>query len=190
MTRATASTEPQLITPLELLNRLHTAGATLALTTDGHLTLDAPAGTITPDVRAALQLHKLALVALLRGDPIIPRLPRELEALVRQAQNGQVERKPEGVADVNRYVLAWAAAWALQGDREHVLERLWDVWRENNESYDVVMVHPESDSRERINAHPLTLAGAEELADRQDAGDGLVHYEVVRSGPLAEAKAA
>lgn len=141
MSQATNTTETTTTTPLtphQLLHQLHTAGATLDLTPDGHLTLDAPTGTITPDIRAALQLHKLALVALLRGDPIIPRLPRELEALVRQAQNGQVERKPEGVADVNRYVLAWAAAWALQGDREHVLERLWDVWRAN---------HPEEGSK-------------------------------------------
>jgi len=135
MSQATNPTETTTTTPLtphQLLNRLHAAGARLDLTADGHLTLDAPTGTLTPELRAGLKLHKLALVALLRGDPIIPRLPRELEALVRQAQNGQVERKPEGVADVNRYVLAWAAAWALQGDREHVLQRLWDVWRANH----------------------------------------------------------
>jgi len=132
-TTTTPQTPPAPLTPHQILNHLHATGATLDLTTDGHhLKLEAPTTLLTPELRAGLKLHKLALVALLRGDPIIPRLPSELEMLVRQAQNGQVERKPEGVADVNRYVLAWAAAWALQGDREHVLERLWDVWRANH----------------------------------------------------------
>lgn len=121
------------LTPYELLKKLDQAGARLELTTDReHLTVDAPAGTITPDIRAALMLHKLSLVALLRGDAIIPRLPVELEAMVRQAQLGQIQRSPEGVGDANRYVTSWASSWALQGDRDHVLERLWDVWHVNH----------------------------------------------------------
>lgn len=120
-------------TPLQLIHQIHQAGATLALTPDRQsLALDAPAGFITPEIRAALKLHKLALLALLRGDPIVARLPRELEELVRQAEVGAVQRSPEGVGDANRYVISWAASWALQGDREHVLERLWDVWKANH----------------------------------------------------------
>jgi len=133
MSQATNTNETPTSTPLtphQLLHQLHTAGATLALTPDGNLTLDAPTGTLTPDIRAALNLHKLALVTLLRGDPTIPRLPHELETLVRQAQVGAVQRSPEGVGDANRYVIGWAASYAL-GDRQHVLERLWDVWRAN-----------------------------------------------------------
>lgn len=118
--------------PINLIHQLHNTNATLALTPDGqHLKLDAPTGTITPEIRAALALHKLALIALLRGDPIIPRLPWELQNLVKQASTGIPLEGPEGVGDVGRYVLSYAASYAI-GDRENVLEHLWGVWRANH----------------------------------------------------------
>jgi len=118
--------------PLDLIHQLDTAGATLTLTEDSqHLQLDAPPNSLTPEIRAALKLHKLSLLALLRGDPIIPRLPRELETLIRQAQVGGLQAGPEGVGNWDRYVMSWAASYAL-GDREHVLEVLWSVWKLNH----------------------------------------------------------
>ncbi len=58
----------------------------------------------------------------------MPRLPWQLERLVRAASSDLLEAEVRGVPDVGRYTLAWAASY-LTGDRDEALARLWAVHR-------------------------------------------------------------
>lgn len=67
-------------------------------------------------------------VALSAPDTL-PRLPWQLEALLRAASSNLLPtdsvQLPSGLChDLTRYVLAWAASY-LVGDREEALRRLW-----------------------------------------------------------------
>jgi hypothetical protein len=64
---------------------------------------------------------------------LLPRLPWELERLVSAASNGSLPTGSQPletgfVPDLERYVLAWAAAY-LAGATEDATARLWDAWR-------------------------------------------------------------
>ena len=63
----------------------------------------------------------------------VPRLPWELERVISAATNGSlpggaVKLEQGLVPDLERYVLAWAAAY-LTGATDDATVRLWDVWR-------------------------------------------------------------
>jgi hypothetical protein len=57
----------------------------------------------------------------------VPRLPWQLERLVCAASNGSLNIYVRGVADVNRYVQAWACSY-LTSDKDESLKRLWEVY--------------------------------------------------------------
>jgi hypothetical protein len=64
----------------------------------------------------------------------LPRLPWQLERLVSAASSDNLDAAMPGVHDLNRYTMAWAAAY-LTGDRDEALARLWAVhraWQELN----------------------------------------------------------
>ncbi len=66
------------MTALALLDDLGTRG--VRLTVDGgRLTFDAPAGTMTPELRERLKVHKGELVAILAGKAA-PEAPAQLES--------------------------------------------------------------------------------------------------------------
>lgn len=64
---------------------------------------------------------------------ILPKLPSQLEPLIRAASSdllpkGTVRLESGLVYDLSSYTLAWAAAYLI-GDRQHALARLWEVWK-------------------------------------------------------------
>jgi hypothetical protein len=81
---------------------------------------------------AALTLEsELAAPAEIRigtAPDTLPRLPWQLERLVSAASSNALELELRGVHDLNRYTMAWAAAY-LTGDRDEALARLWAVHR-------------------------------------------------------------
>lgn len=62
------------------------------------------------------------------GEPIPP-LPPHLETLVGRAARKELlpTTKLLTAVDINFYVLVWAAAYLIKGDREHVVAVLQDV---------------------------------------------------------------
>ena len=70
--------------------------------------------------------HKDALRAHLKDEGKVPRLPWQLERLIRATCQGEVKVNVPGVHDINRYTLAWVAEY-LCGDRSEALNRLWEV---------------------------------------------------------------
>jgi hypothetical protein len=66
-------------------------------------------------------------VRLLTEHTTIPRLPWQLERLVSAASSDVLTFSLYGVPDINRYVLAWAAAY-LTSDRDEALRRLWQTY--------------------------------------------------------------
>ena len=113
---------------MTLRERLEQQGVTLTpkLTYKSVAPLDA-------ETLALLQTYKNDLLKDLTAPDALPRLPWQLEQLIRAASSDLL---PEGstllesglVTDLNRYTLAWAAAY-LTGDRDEVLSRLWQVRR-------------------------------------------------------------
>ena len=53
------------MTAVDLLRTCHQRGILLAVTPDGYIDIDAPAGAVTPDFRAELVRHKPTLLAVL-----------------------------------------------------------------------------------------------------------------------------
>ncbi len=84
-------------------------------------------GTFTDEHRRLIRNHKPDLLRELTGGAGVPRLPWQLERLVRAASSSQLQATLKGVHDPARYTLAWAAAY-LTGDREEALRRLWQVY--------------------------------------------------------------
>lgn len=91
------------------------------------------AAPLDADTAALLQARKADLLLELVGLNAVPRLPWQLEALLRAASSGVLpegtQTLPSGlVTDLNRYALAWGCSY-LMGDREHALTRLWEAHR-------------------------------------------------------------
>jgi tubulysin polyketide synthase-like protein len=78
--------------PSDLLTELHSRGVTVSLNGE-RLHVDAPAGTLTPDLRAALVAHKSALLTLLRVEALKaaagPEVRWRLQAMQEQLTPGQ-----------------------------------------------------------------------------------------------------
>jgi hypothetical protein len=77
--------------------------------------------------------EKVLVAAKVSGENTLPRLPLQLAPLVRAAADDLlptgVTKLPSGhVPDLNRYALAWAAAYLI-GDRDEALVRLWEARR-------------------------------------------------------------
>ena len=84
-----------------------------------------------PELLELFHKHKDALRVCLEDKGKVPRLPWQLERLIRATCQGEVSVNLRGVHDPNRYTLAWAAEY-LCGDRREALSRLWeihDVWQ-------------------------------------------------------------
>lgn len=80
------------------------------------------------ETAALLQTHKAELLrdAIMPGS--VPRLPSELEALLRAASLDEpLPTDVRGVFDLNRYTLAWGCSYLI-GDRNEALGRLWRVY--------------------------------------------------------------
>lgn len=58
----------------------------------------------------------------------LPRLPWQLEQLVKAACNGALTLNLRGVPDTTRYVMAWACSY-LTSDKEESQKRLWEVYQ-------------------------------------------------------------
>lgn len=99
------------------------AGVNLAFTS---------AEPITRSQLDILERHKSELGAYLLTDrEMIPRLPWQLDRLVRAASSGLLTLNLPGILDANTYTLAWACAY-LTGGGEEALRRLtqvYDAWQ-------------------------------------------------------------
>lgn len=83
---------------------------------------------------ATLKAHKAELLRDLTAPNTIPRLPWQLESLIRAAASDLLPkdsvRLPDGlVGDLNRYTLGWAASY-IAGDHDEALKRLWQAYRQ------------------------------------------------------------
>jgi len=119
------------MTAAELLRDLTAKGVRVTPNGDKlKLKAAAPLDAVTLEL---IRHHKPDLLRLLTGEQTIPRLPWQLESLLRAAASGLL---PDGTVtleagqthDLNRYVLAWAASYLI-GDREHALKHLWAARR-------------------------------------------------------------
>jgi hypothetical protein len=120
------------MTAAQLLAELRARGIELE-PADGGLRVRAAAPP-EPELREAIRRHKAELLALLapRRDTI-PRLPWQLERLLRAASSNVLEVSIKGVPDPARYVMAWGCAY-LTGECDESVQRLWQVYRAwNNE---------------------------------------------------------
>ena len=88
----------------------------------------------TNDTNEPSQTAQTVLHPVRNNSPdIVPRLPWQLERLIRAACSDQL---PKGtmtlesglVTDSNRYTLAWAASY-LTGDRNEAVSKLWQMHR-------------------------------------------------------------
>lgn len=86
---------------------------------------------VPPELLAELRRHKHEVLQRIEASAVPP-LPSELVPLVRAAASGVLSgaamMDSGQVADVGRYVTAWAASYLI-GDREHALARLREVRR-------------------------------------------------------------
>ena len=105
----------------EVLSALKQRGVNLEVRLAG----DAP---VPDELLAEVREHKPELVALLIAPSTVPRLPWQLERLVRAAAAGVLEVVVPGAPDPSRHVMGWACSYLL-GDHEHALARLWQVYQ-------------------------------------------------------------
>jgi len=115
------------MTPLALLETLHKKGVSLAIQGD-RLRVDAPAGTLTPELRDALSQYKTSLMTLLskrRGeltalyaerDRLLARWEKGLDFLA-----GLRERTGQDTPEFARYFAAWEQ---IDTDLRRVLDRI------------------------------------------------------------------
>ena len=113
---------------MSILQKLERKGVTLEpkLTFKSSAPLDAETLTL-------LKTNKADLLIDLTAPGMVPRLPWQLERLVRAASSDQLPGgstllKAGLVTDLNRYTLAWGCSY-LTGDRDEALSRLWAVYR-------------------------------------------------------------
>lgn len=97
-------------------------------------------GPLSEDALESLHVNKQDLLRHMILRESIPRLPWQLEGLLRAASDNQLRIQIQGVPDPGRYVVAWGCAYLL-GDREQALERLWRVYREWSQSEGVSDEH-------------------------------------------------
>ncbi len=81
-----------------------------------------------------LKANKAFLLQSITAPCTLPRLPWQLESLLRAASSGQLltgtVMLPDGLTtDLGSYTLAWGCAY-LTGDRDEALRRLWTVYRQ------------------------------------------------------------
>lgn len=108
---------------MKILRDLEQRGVTLApkLTFSSAAPLDA-------ETLALIHDHKADLLRALVAPDAVPRLPWQLEALLRAATSNVLTAELPGVPDTGRYVLAWGCAY-LVSDRDEAEQRLWAVYR-------------------------------------------------------------
>ena len=86
------------------------------------------AAPLDAETAALLQTHKAELLRGLIVPGSVPRLPWELEALLRAASLDEpLPADVRGVFDLNRYVLAEGCSY-LTGEQGEALGRLWRVY--------------------------------------------------------------
>jgi hypothetical protein len=117
-----------------LLNELRARGVILTAQ-DGQLLTTAPRGAITPELGAAIRVHKSALLQALQEqvnmgglDP----LPEPLARMVSAAVGNHLNRPgfiPSGIVpSLGDYVLAGAALYAAGREPKRQLTDLWDAY--------------------------------------------------------------
>lgn len=112
---------------MNLIEKLERKGVTLKPKLTFKTTAPLDAETLT-----LLKTHKADLLKDLTAPGSLPRLPWQLETVLRAAGTGVLPKGtvdlPEGlVTDLSTYTLAWGCAY-LTGDRDEALRRLWQVY--------------------------------------------------------------
>lgn len=113
---------------MNLIEKLERKGVTL----EPKLTFKTTA-PLDAETLMLLKTNKADLLKDLTAPKSLPRLPWQLESLLRAVGSGVLPKGrvnlPNGlVTDLNSYTLAWGCAYLI-GDRDEALRRLWAVYR-------------------------------------------------------------
>jgi TubC N-terminal docking domain len=111
----------------QLIHSLQSRGITLTVKDESVILK--PKESVTPEIVATVRERKAEIIARLS----VPRLPWQIERLLRAASDGVLNVSLRGVPDATRYVMAWAVSYII-GDREEALRRLWAVYGQWEES--------------------------------------------------------